>query len=369
MDPEQFKKQFSGPLEEQSQRLDTTPARTIVIPPNQRVPEEPREEARPQAQQEQPQNPKPETVIRTFQSDTAQAIERHKVSVATIALAENMRKSGASSIANEPPKQFGKKITFFLFSIALIVCGAYSAYYFYQQSPLANPATRPISQQNFVASLVVPDTQKVIDVTGLKSSAALKKIAEAISSAKLEDGQMIEFVLSTQKIDENGKSFSQKILGKDLVSILGVTPPDILGRSITAPWMLGAYQDGMSRKPFIIFTTDFFQNAYIGMIRWEKEIADDMSVLFKYPEAPIIDTAITATTSTSTPVSIAQFFTIKGVWSDTIIKNKDVRVFRNEAGQTLLMYSFIDKNNIVITTGENVIRNIVERIDKRTYVR
>jgi hypothetical protein len=46
-----------------------------------------------------------------------------------------------------------------------------------------------------------------------------------------------------------------------------------------------------------------------------------------------------------------------------------VREFVDEDGKMLILYSFIDKDMMVITTDEAVLGGIVDRIEKQTYIR
>ncbi|MDB5259592.1 MAG: protein of unknown function with transrane region [Candidatus Taylorbacteria bacterium] len=312
------------------------------------------------AQPVAPQMPKPELVIRTFQSDTVQAIQQKHTSVATIALSESMRKNGSAIISNEPSKHYLKKALFALCSLILLGGGAFGAYYLYLKSPLGQ-TTPKTAQQDMLPSIVSPDIQKIIDVTDISSKGIVSSVRQTAESTKLQQGQMMEMILATKVTAADKTQKMQKVTGKDILAQFELTPPDIFARSVTPQWMLGEYQDETGKVPFIILTNDFFQNAYAGMIKWEPSIVDDMSSIFKYPAPPQGGTGSTT--------DIASFFNIRGKFEDATIKNKDVRIFRNESGQTLLMYSFIDKNVLVITTGGNAIRNIVERIEKRTYVR
>lgn len=305
---------------------------------------------------------RPEMVIRTFQSDAAQAIERRNVSVATVAIAENMKKTGTSSLSNAEPQHYLKKFIFSVLSLILIAGGGLGAYYLYKLSPLSQPTTSPQAAKTFLPSIVTPDSQRVLDVTGLNSGGVISQINQASNSIAPGTGLVTELLLATKNTQTTGEIVMQKVSGTDAFAKLGITPPDILKRSITAQWMYGVYSDTNSTAPFIILTTNFFQNAYAGMIRWEGDVADDMAKIFTYPVE-----MQTASTSTSSP--IASYFTIKGTFHDAVIKNKDIRIFKNESGQTLLMYSFLDKNTLVITSSENAIRDIVTRIEKRAYVR
>jgi hypothetical protein len=136
-------------------------------------------------------------------------------------------------------------------------------------------------------------------------------------------------------------------------------------------------------------TNNFFQNAYAGMITWEKTMPDDLVNVFGYADTTAlpISFAYTSPTSTSalpnfasstatssipsfvytTPIS--SYFTIQGSFKDGVIKNKDVRAFTEPDGTILVLYSFVDNNTIVITTDENTLAEIINRLEKQTFIR
>jgi hypothetical protein len=62
-----------------------------------------------------------------------------------------------------------------------------------------------------------------------------------------------------------------------MVSALEINAPDILVRTLTPSWMLGIFTDSNGQKSaFVIVTTNFFQNAFAGMLQWESVMSDDL---------------------------------------------------------------------------------------------
>ena len=46
-------------------------------------------------------------------------------------------------------------------------------------------------------------------------------------------------------------------------------------------------------------------------------------------------------------------------FQDEELRNKDLRVFKNENGNTILLYSFLDKDTLLITGNENIFSAIL----------
>ena len=91
--------------------------------------------------------------------------------------------------------------------------------------------------------------------------------------------------------------------------------------------------------PFLILTNRFYDGAFLGMLEWERFILNDLAPLFLIR-------------STQREQS----------FEDAVIKNIDVRFLRNTKGEVILLYSFIDRQTIVITTDADTFAEVVERI-------
>jgi len=131
-------------------------------------------------------------------------------------------------------------------------------------------------------------------------------------------------------------------------------------RSLNPQWMLGNYAGNDGAIPFIILKDNFFQNAYAGMIAWEKSMADDLAPIFGYSSA---------TSDSNGTSTVASYFGIQGTWQDGVIMNKDIRSFEKPDGTVLLLYSFVDNGTIVITTDPAALTEILNRLEKQTFIR
>ena len=111
--------------------------------------------------------------------------------------------------------------------------------------------------------------------------------------------------------------------------------PSELSRSFDKKFMVGIYSFD-TNEPFIILKTSDYGASYAGMLKWEKEMSRDLGEIFSLPAtlygAPFIDEEY---------------------------KNKDLRVLRNTDGKVAMLYSFIDKNTLLITANENVFSAIL----------
>ncbi len=296
--------------------------------------------------------------IRTYESDIAEAIANKKTSVLNIAVEERKKVEGTQSavISNKPEPSSGswRKFIMLLLSIILIAGGIGGGYYLYLQSPLALP-TPEIKTDNIIPGIIKADNQRVIELGTVKSSDFPIKIKDLLFNDKLNADKINEYILNNTV-----ESTTNRIDAVQFFQMLDASVPESFNRSLTKKWMLGTYDEELSKVPFIILTTEFFQNTFAGMLKWENSMADEMAVIFNYEDRA------RQQNSTST---LSSFFTIRGKFQDRTILNRDVREFISETGEILILYSFIDKDTLVITTSEEILKKIIQKIEKQSYLR
>lgn len=304
--------------------------------------------------------------IRTYESDIAEALANRKASVATIAIAESQKKEGVQRIVNTAPAQEKEERTnwwpivkhffFLLLSIVLITGGIGGGYYLYLQSPIANPVPEaPVVIK--VPSVIDSDKQVTFNLDGIPRDNIINQINFEANKSPLPKGQILEMLLKEKKGGED-----VTISGAGFLNKIGISIPDVLLRSIKDRWMFGIYTEKDSqRTPFVVLTTDFFQNTFAGMLAWEKTMPDDLSELFRYK-----DRVREADNASST---ISSYFGITGDFIDRQLRNRDIREFRDRRGNLLFLYAFIDEKTLMITSTESAFMDIIDRIEKQNYIR
>jgi hypothetical protein len=236
-----------------------------------------------------------------------------------------------------------------------------------------------------IPGIVLPDAQKILDITGLGQGAARMAIENALLNIGNGNGSILQIIPV-----EKGSAGTENIVSAGgFISLLGLPAPDVLSRSLNDQWMLGTYNDAEIAAPFIILTDNFFQNAYAGMIAWENTMPDDLANVFGYADTTTLPISFASTSPTSTSAlpnfasstatssipsfvytpPISSYFNIQGSFRDGVIENKDVRAFTEPDGTILVLYSFVDNNTIVITTDENALVEIINRLEKQTFIR
>lgn len=367
--------------------------------------------------------------IRTYESDVAEAMSKNRHSTASIALAENKRNEQVDRIANNPESEVANgssallKITMLVLGIVVAGAGVYGGYYLYMRSPLAQTrgAPAPRAQQEII-SLIPADSQSVVSITGYNSLTLERRIADEVARDQAL-GTIREIVFA--HTDASGNV--ARVPALDMINLMGIPMPDIIVRTLSPEWMLGVHVDDLGQKHvFVALTTTFFQNTFAGMLQWEQLMPDDLK---RFISRSVVDPVVSistpdleiggnlssdgaaATTSDTTPdgiidssassiandqgttddasatttdlsstpelqyvieepiQSVVAYVPIRGSFSDKIVRNKDVRAFITDAGQTLFVYSFIDNSTLVIASDEAVLMEIMNRLDKSIYIR
>lgn len=340
------------------------------------------EENQPQNPQEQktgtPGSVNPEVsvhkipVIRTYEHDIAELMAQKKISSASISIAEAdaRRKETTTATTATPPlsspppappnkpinqsqsasrpvqhahasnsgKSVVKSIFKLILSLVLITLGVWGGYYLYTISPFTKefPAEIPATtteNTSLIPSIITPDTQKIVDIsndTGQETLSALSALQKSNTAGIL--GIVFE---------ETYASSTVQVTAPEFITNINMNPPNAFTTSLNSQWMLG-YDD---TTPFIIFTTNFFQNTFAGMLAWEPTMSEDFTSLF----------GLTANTT--------------GKYEDRILDNKNIREFVSASGTPLFLYGFIDNQTLVIARSEPTFSDIVNRIENQTYVR
>jgi hypothetical protein len=265
--------------------------------------------------------------LRTYQGDVEEALHNNNFSASKVLIAEEERKREKPDLSTlEAPKNTEARNKFFLtLGGLLLVLGiiTVSAVYY-------------IKSQNQVA--IVQKTKTILPFSQEKpiitTNLSIANIISTIVSLKQSFNLPLNSILYINLEKNEGAQESLE----NFLSILGPSMPASLKRSFVGKYMLGVYAFD-SNTPFVILKTNDFSTSFAGMLKWESNMPYDLDKIFDLKENA---------SSTNT------FF-------DESIKNKDLRVMKDLAGKTIFLYSFIDKNTLVMTKTESVFSAILNK--------
>lgn len=292
-------------------------------------------------------NPDKKSLVRTYKGDIEAAVQASHLSSINIAVAENeklherIKENPATESA--PSNYSTNKIIIFISSI-FILAGIISLVIFALSQKDNSPQT--IQVQNLPA-FITTEFKDELDTSLIPKDRIVRTLASRLNDTQITVNNFYNTYLTM------GTGTQKRLMNtSEFISLMDFSMPDIIRRTLLPEYMVGMYMFD-ENLPFIIFKTTYFENAYAGMFEWEKSLESDLKNLFRLPgyekEGGVLDEL--------TPTTFKKF-------EDAVVINKDVRLIKDEAGETILLYAIIDKETIVITKNETAFKEILNRLNK-----
>ncbi|MDD5050570.1 MAG: hypothetical protein PHV93_02395 [Candidatus Pacebacteria bacterium] len=295
-----------------------------------------------------PVNPPVKTgvsALRTYQDDIAGAVNKEKASMITIALAEAKKREQNVTIAKESSFS-GRNVWITVVSIILVFLAVGIVLFFhFEQKPV------PIAETRIAENpILIADSEKIIPVQNLSKQTILSALTTERQADSGEIGSVENVRLQT------GDTLKRNVTAGEFLSSLSPTIPANLLRAMSPTYVFGIHVFKRN-EPFIILKVDSYQNAFAGMLNWEQTLFKEVGPLF-LDEAP----------KASDFAPGGKYG--NGTWSDAIIGNSDSRAVEDkETGKYVFLYSFLDKNTILITTNEDTVKEVANRIRARELIK
>jgi hypothetical protein len=278
-------------------------------------------------------DPKKISPIRTYQSDAAKSVKENKTSLAKMVIARQNKDD--ARIEDISPRS-SKNIILISLSVILLIAGVLLTTFFFIKT--IQPRGQTGDTTGRVPALILTEQDIGIDITRNSKEAIWRKTSKAVKDVtpRLDSLVNIYFTETKESLQPTLVNTAQ------LFSLLESRIPSALLRSLDGIFSLGIHSFN-GNQPFLIFKTNFYENAAAGMYSWENDMAEELLPLFGI------------TPENKTDIYGKDF-------TDSVIKNKDVRVLRDDANQPLLMYYFKDKKTIIITTNETTLSELLTRL-------
>ena len=268
--------------------------------------------------------------IRTFQGDVAEAIQKQQESLVSIQQAEHLKGDSVESATPASLEESRKRKEFFFLlsgGIVLLILGTVGVWYTYNEfvRKTATPIT-DVSANRFVSV----NSEINLDLTAVTSRDTL---ISALSGARenVPTGELTHIILPLST--------------GEFLKILESRAPGSLVRAFDPLFMFG----GFGESAFLIIKLSSFENAFAGMLAWEKNLSQDIGPLFV--TAPLLKNIL-----------------LDSVFRDLTDRNKDIREILVE-DQPILLYSFFDNNMLVITDHIETLRTLIDRLTREKLSR
>ncbi len=285
--------------------------------------------------------------IRTFQGDVAEAIQKQQESLVSIQRAEHLRRDPEqlardASLQDADSKR--RKEFFFLFlgSLVLLALGTLGAWFAYNEfTSEAAPPSMTAPANRFISA----NAEINLDL----ATSSRELLIDTLSAARdnLESGQLRHIVLRNISEDES-KLLSMSAFLKMLES----RAPGSLVRALDPLFMFGAVGESPAvggASVFLIIKLTSFENAFAGMLAWEKNLAADIGPLFA-------------------TAKLLRDLPPESSFVDIVDRNKDIRILAFE-NQPILLYSFFGNNMLIITDRIETLRTLIDRLTREKLSR
>jgi len=297
-----------------------------------------------------------QSIVRTYKSDAEEAIKMEKMSSVSIALAEEKKKQKYHPIASSDTAPRSKKTLLFVISLLFVFAGIGAFNFNYIKEKLK---MTPAPKKGFeIATLITSDSNTEFDLSKLDKKNVVNSLSEIINTTDVKSNS-IQNIYVTKNVIGEGKKTKTSVTSKEFLPLIISKIPDILLRSLSPEYMLGVHSWN-GNQPFIILKTDSYENAFAGMLSWEKNMAGDLNMLFPRNNLPSIQDGTTTT---------EQILSYKKDFEDVLVKNKDTRALRNEDGDIFLIYSLPDKETVIITSNTDTLAELFDRIIRSRAIR
>jgi hypothetical protein len=294
--------------------------------------------------------------LETFQRDIEKVVKDNNVSVLTIASAEAKRneKNNPEEAAQskEETKTKLRNAAFIAGGITLLLIASGAVAYFVNR---AAPLPRTTAIEPNAPFIAIDDAKEITITQNETRDQILTSLNAARQATSLSLGLMSQLSITESSSTANG-DVVRVLTAPEFFARIAPNFPDTLSRALKAPYILGVHvYDG--EQAFIVASVYSYDQGYSGMLKWEPNMLRELSPLFKYtPRQHIPEEGI----ATSSAPANTQF--IQSDFVDKIVENNDVRALVNDSGDIYLLWTFLDRNTLIITTNQATLREIISRL-------
>ncbi|OHA18405.1 MAG: hypothetical protein A2836_03125 [Candidatus Taylorbacteria bacterium RIFCSPHIGHO2_01_FULL_45_63] len=295
----------------------------------------------------------PVAPLRTYQTDIEDVLKEGKTSSATIALAEQKRRLGKGALDDDSAQTswFDRhKITFIISLVFFLGGVGLISLFFFKKAPTETEIVRP-------PQIISTETQKEFSIDKLTP----EKILGELRNARFQEPVPLTSIESVYFT--SGTSTKKVLTTEEFFDLLSLTAPSSLARALEPTFVFGFHGYAGGNQPFFIFKTTSYQNAFADMLLWERNLPKDFGRLFDTSALP------TAGTNLSTNTTLLTLPPEPPVFKDTVLRNKDTRVLRDQNGAITFLYSFPDQNTLILTTNEGTFKELLERLRTAALIR
>jgi hypothetical protein len=309
--------------------------------------------------------------IRTFEGDAANVLRTQKSSKAHIAVAEATKKNQGRIQAGSDSSNNKSVINILLIGVLMLFTLGLLAYATFLRPEGPLPGN----------SITVNELMFVENRHEVALESAIAAQLGSILQESLIQTQVPVNQIHNLYITQGTGSNKHVIPVEDFMRLIAAEAPASLARTFNQ-FMYGLHGRNNEKEPFIVFKISSFDTAFAGMLRWESTMARDLGFMINtlsneetIEERIIVESEMEDSELAEEELERSEeenindmierveiFPSVGNIWQDRVIENRDVRYLSGTQG-IQLMYSFPDRNTIVITTNEDTFKEIISRLN------
>jgi hypothetical protein len=200
----------------------------------------------------------------------------------------------------------------------------------------SSTSDKPIQQKAAVESIIFADANKELNIADMSPENVVNNLRKEIGQTTLKLGSVENIVFTL-----TSSSTTELVSVKNFFQAINSSAQDGFVRSLDPNYMYGIHIFDKNNA-FILLKTDSYEKTYSELLDWEKS--------YMYERlSKVLGVEPTQDKLTAKP------------FEDEVVKNVDARVLKDDDGNIIFMYAFLNRNYLVITTDEKTFYEVLAR--------
>lgn len=276
--------------------------------------------------------------LHTYEGDMARALRENNGSLIKVSLAEQKRRDEEAR-RGEATKEKSKNFMYFFVGIILVAIVVLGARYVNQLIKDRGINKVSIETRN---TFFGTEEQIFLSANSLVGKESSAQLLLATIDQKSVQGAMNSIFFKKESAIPGEPAF---LSTQEIISRLGLSIPGPLVRTLNEEMIFGSFTQSKGEPNlFIMFYTNDYDQAFAGMLSWEKNLFSDLFIIFG------ID------------LNDENSYLLDKKWDDLLVDNNDTRVLRDNENNPILYYAFLDRSIFIITDDVDTIRESIKRL-------
>lgn len=308
---------------------------------------EPTPALEPEPESEEPPAPKPRDIlstVHTLKDDFQMAVQDQKITRVQAAALEQDKRAHQATLAPNPLRAAQTRNTIRLLTIiasfvALGVIASGATYLIIRDRQSIAPSTF------LVEGLLFSEQTIPLPIQNLSASDIKYQLGQARATTGLTLGAIARIAPIEEGLSPNQEEVVREFTTQEFFSALDAHVPEELARALGTVFFFGLHTVD-ENAPLLVIPVTSYERAFAGMLAWEKTMNADLAPIFtglsvlKQENGQLVERSFT----------------------DTVMRNYDVRALKDDSGVVQLYYSFPTRDILIIAESPYSFSEILARL-------